>query len=64
MNKEISRLSYLQIVLSVILTLLGFILLFYMILMEDEPGAVPLALIAVGAGWYFINRIRLKNTQK
>lgn len=23
---------------------------------ESEPGAIPLALIVIGAGWYFIDR--------
>lgn len=37
---------------------LGFLLLMYMIIVEDEPGAVPLLLIAFGIGWYIISKAR------
>ena len=44
------------------LIILGISLLVYMILVEDEPGAVPLLLIALGAGW-FITVSRKSNDQ-
>lgn len=34
--------------LSILLIFLGFTLLVYMILVEDEPGAIPLAMIIGG----------------
>lgn len=32
--------------------LVGCLLLAYMVAVESEPGALPLVLVAVGAGWY------------
>lgn len=40
--------------LSIILTFIGIVLLTYMVIVESEPGALPLLLIVVGAGWFFI----------
>lgn len=34
------------------LMILGVSLLVYMIIVEDEPGVVPLLMIALGAGWF------------
>jgi hypothetical protein len=28
----------------------------YMVIVESEPGALPLLLIVAGAGWFFIAR--------
>ena len=50
----------LQKIISVLITLLGIILLVYMITVEDEPGALPLLMIVTGSGWYFITKSRLK----
>lgn len=36
--------------------MLGFALLVYMIVVEDEPGAVPLAMIIGGAVWLWRTR--------
>ncbi|HET6528159.1 MAG TPA: PEP-CTERM sorting domain-containing protein [Balneolaceae bacterium] len=30
----------------------------YMIVVEDEPGTIPLLLIVGGTAWYFITRAR------
>ncbi len=42
--------------LSLLIVGLGFALLLYMILVEDEPGAVPLVMIAAGLSWFLIIR--------
>lgn len=47
--------------LSMITTAIGVILLPYMIFVEDEPGALPLLLIVIGTGWYFISRSRIRS---
>lgn len=36
----------------------GVALLAYMILVEDEPGFIPLLLIVLGVGWYIVERVR------
>lgn len=50
--------------LSMITTAIGVILLTYMIFVEDEPGAIPLLLIVIGTGWYFITRFKIRSQQK
>jgi len=50
--------------LSVLTIALGVVLLVYMITVESEPGAIPLLLIAVGSGWFFVTRARLRSHQE
>jgi hypothetical protein len=50
--------------LSALTVLIGVALLIYMVTVEDEPGAVPLLLIVVGSGWYFITRARFRSHEK
>lgn len=50
--------------LSALTVLIGVALLIYMITVEDEPGALPLLLIVVGSGWYFITRNRFRSHEK
>lgn len=46
--------------LSILTIVLGTVLLIFMIVVEDEPGAIPLLLIGVGIVLYFI--IQSKNS--
>lgn len=46
--------------LSLTAALLGAALMVFMIVVEDEPGAVPLALLVVGGGGYLLARARLR----
>lgn len=46
--------------LSLLTIVLGVALLIYMITVEDEPGALPLALTLGGIAWLVIARMRLK----
>lgn len=50
--------------LSALTIVFGVALLVFMIVTEDEPGAIPLLLILVGAGWYFITRYRIWSKPK
>lgn len=45
--------------LSVLTMIIGIALLVFMIIVESEPGAIPLLLIITGVGWYVITRYRL-----
>ena len=49
-----------QILLSMLTILVGVVLLAYMILVEDEPAAVPLLLIASGVGWLVVARAQMR----
>lgn len=40
--------------LPILTSVTGIVLLTYMIVVEDEPGALPLALILTGGAWYLI----------
>lgn len=57
--KAIKKLK-LQKIISIIIFVIGAMLMIYMIIVESEPGAIPLLLIVVGTGWYFISRSRTK----
>lgn len=48
---------------SLILITMGIVLLVFMIVVEDEPGAIPLAFILSGTVWFLIvnNKIRSQN---
>ena len=48
-----------QRVISLAITAVGVLLLTYMITVEDEPGALPLALVIGGLAWFFITRARI-----
>ncbi len=50
-----------QTKIAATICLLGLVLLVYMITVEDEPGALPLLLIVVGAVWYIVTRSRIRS---
>ena len=60
MNKGISLKSKWSKILSLLTVFLGFVLLIYMIMVEDEPGALPLLLIITGVAWFIISRNQIK----
>ncbi|MEX0844698.1 MAG: hypothetical protein WD022_05430 [Balneolaceae bacterium] len=49
--------------LSLLTILMGIALMTFMIVVEDEPGAIPLALIIAGTGWYFFTRYKVRSQQ-
>ncbi|HMB40919.1 MAG TPA: hypothetical protein VKM37_03005 [Balneolaceae bacterium] len=58
MNSYFTKKRTWQPLIALIILITGFLLLIYMIIVEDEPGAIPLILILSGLGW--ITKIRLK----
>lgn len=60
MNKGISLKDKWSKILSLLTVFLGFVLLIYMITVEDEPGALPLLLIITGVVWFIISRNQIK----
>lgn len=48
--------SDVNVLISVLTTMIGVTLMVYMIIVEREPGAIPLLLIVLGIGWYFVTR--------
>jgi hypothetical protein len=55
-----SRKLLVHTALSLLVIALGVALLIYMITVEDEPGALPLALIVGGTVWLVIARVRMR----
>lgn len=49
--------------LSLMTIFIGLVLVTFMIVIEDEPGALPLALIVIGTGWYYLTRSKLRSLQ-
>lgn len=50
--------------LAVLTTVIGVVLLIYMIVVESEPGAIPLLLVVLGIGWYFVTRVLIRSHHK
>lgn len=63
MKKDNENNLKIHTLLSALTIIFGFALLIFMIVVEDEPGAIPLLLIVCGAGWYFITRHRIQTQQ-
>lgn len=47
--------------LSLLTIFIGLASLTFMIVVEDEPGALPLVLIVTGTGWYFFTRLKIRS---
>jgi|AntRauTorcE11898_2_1112593.scaffolds.fasta_scaffold07308_3 hypothetical protein len=63
MNTDNSKTYKIQSLLSVFVIVAGLLLMTYMVVVEDEPGAIPLLLIALGTLSYLYNRTRGKTRQ-
>lgn len=50
-----------QRMLSLVTMAVGVLLLVFMITVEDEPGALPLALLVGGSAWFMILRRRTRS---
>ena len=60
MNSESTAKLRTHLRLSFATILIGVALMIMMIIMEDELGALPLALIVIGTGWYLLTRRRAR----
>jgi hypothetical protein len=63
-SQEASRRLKIHGLLSVATFVVGVVLLVYMIVVEDEPGALPLLLVAIGIGWFVVTRLRIRSQHK
>ncbi len=63
-GQDAGRKAKVQTVLATVTIVLGAILLFFMITVEDEPGAIPLALLVGGGVWLLITRARIRSQHK
>lgn len=60
MKKKISKKLKMNRILSIIVLIFGLVLLTYMIVIESEPGALPLFMLITGAIWFAINQMNIK----
>ncbi|WP_290875166.1 hypothetical protein [Gracilimonas sp.] len=49
--------------LSLLTIFIGLLLVTFMIVVEGEPGALPLALTVIGTVWHFFTRSKLRSQQ-
>ena len=49
------------LLLSRLTLVIGTLLMIFKIYADSEPGAIPLLMIVVGAGWYFVSRFQLRS---
>ncbi|MAL17120.1 MAG: hypothetical protein CL670_06020 [Balneola sp.] len=61
MTSRISNKKNTQRFLSLLTIIIGVLLLVFMIVVEDEPGAVPLGMIVTGSIWLLIIIKKNKN---
>lgn len=61
MNTDNSTKLRIHKLISILMTLIGISLMTFMVIIEDEPGAIPLLLIVVGAGGYIITRHSIRS---
>ncbi len=51
-------------VIAVLIIAGGLVLMAMKIYADSEPGLIPILLVVLGAGWYFITRLRTQSHQK
>lgn len=65
MKQTISKKFKINRFISIIVLIFGSLLITYMIIVENELGAIPLILMITGIIWFVINEIQIKkNIQK
>jgi hypothetical protein len=64
MNRELIKKLNNQSGMAISIIGSGALLLAYMIIVEDEPGAVPLLMILSGGAWLMFIKSRLKKLRK
>ena len=53
-----------QKLLSALTVVIGFVLMAGKIHADSEPGAIPMLLVVLGAGWYFVARARTRSRRR
>lgn len=52
-----------QKIIALFVAIIGLVLLVFMIVIEDEPGAIPLGMILIGSIWFILINKKLKSIQ-
>ncbi|HEX2189333.1 MAG TPA: hypothetical protein VHG51_10570 [Longimicrobiaceae bacterium] len=48
-------------ILAVLIVAVGLVLMIGKIYADSEPGGIPILLVVLGTGWYFIARVRARS---
>ena len=57
-NTDRIRIPLAQIIPPILMIVVGLVLMAIMIVVESEPGGIPILLVAAGTVWYFVVRSR------
>lgn len=50
--------------ISILITLIGLAVMTFMVIVEDEPGAIPWLLLVTGTGWYLFTRAQIRSLHR
>lgn len=50
-----------QVAIAALVAIVGIILMVAKIYWDSEPGAIPLALVLLGTGWFSFARVRIRS---
>lgn len=50
--------------LSLLIIGIGLVLMIFMMVFEDEPGGIPVLLIACGIGWFVTSQLRIRSQNR
>jgi len=50
--------------ISAIVIAIGVVLMIAKIYTDSEPGGIPILLVLLGLGWYFVARLRIRSHHK
>lgn len=50
-------------VVAMLIIIVGVVLMIGKIVVDSEPGGIPILLILVGTGWFFVQQIRTRSHQ-
>ncbi len=53
-----------QKVLSALTVVIGLVLMSGKVYADSEPGAIPILLVVLGTGWYFLARARTRSHRR
>lgn len=55
---DASEMSNVHSLIAVLIIVIGFVLMIGKMIVDSEPGGIPILLVLVGTGWYGIQRIK------
>ena len=59
--RDASKKPNIHAFVAVLVIIVGFVLMIGKIVADSEPGGIPILLVLLGTGWYFIQRTRSRS---